>query len=137
MDISFDEYVISDNKERLNVETIHGFLSRSYWANNRERDRTVKSIQNSICFGMYHGERQIGYARVITDEATMFYLCDVFIDEEYRGKSLGKKLIETIINYEKFGGLTSFLGTLDAHGLYEQFGFVKDENRFMKRLPIV
>jgi GNAT superfamily N-acetyltransferase len=135
MDIKYEDFVISDNKDLLNIETIHGFMLRSYWANQRDRDRTERSIANSVCYGVYHGARQIGYARIVTDAATMFYLCDVFIDEDYRGKMLGKKLVETIMSDAKFKGLFGILGTLDAHGLYEQYGFEKDNNRFMRRAP--
>ncbi|MEK5057936.1 GNAT family N-acetyltransferase [Paenibacillus sp. FSL H7-0326] len=82
---------------------------------------------------MYYGDRQIGFARIITDWATVYYLCDVFIDEEYRGRGLGKKLIEVII--EEYEGMMGLLGTLDGHGLYEKYGFMKNTERFMNRRP--
>ena len=135
MDVIFEEYVISADKALLNYETIYKFLAASYWANNRFTDIINKSIETSLCYGVYHGSRQIGFARVITDFATTYWLCDVVIDEEYRGKSIGKKLVETIINSEELKKLSGFLGTADAHGLYEQYGFVKNADRFMVRRP--
>jgi GNAT superfamily N-acetyltransferase len=79
------------------------------------------------------GTRQVGFARVVTDYATMYYLCDVFIDEEYRGKGLGKKLVSYITQFEAIRNLNAILGTKDAHELYEQYGFTKDPDRFMRR----
>jgi GNAT superfamily N-acetyltransferase len=135
MEIKFDDYIISDNKELLDIKTIKGFLARSYWANKRSEERTDKSIRNSDCYGVYHGNKQIGFARVVTDHATIFYLCDVFIDEEYRGKGIGKKLIESLITSEKLKDLMGLLGTQDAHELYKQYDFESDTDRFMKRRP--
>jgi GNAT superfamily N-acetyltransferase len=135
MDIKFDDYHISDNKELLDIKTIKGFLARSYWANQRSEECTERSIQNSFCYGVYHDSRQIGYARVITDLATMFYLCDVFIDEEYRGKGIGKKLMESLITSDELKDLMGLLGTRDAHELYKQYDFELDPERLMKRRP--
>lgn len=129
------EYFISKDKALLQTETIHQFLSRSYWANRRTLAQVQASIENSICYGVYHGTRQIGFARIITDRATMYYLCDVFIDEEYRGQGIGRRLVDLIVQSEELDGLTGVLGTKDAHGLYESFGFVRDPDRFMKRRP--
>lgn len=129
------EYFISKDKALLQTETIHQFLSRSYWANRRTLAQVQASIENSICYGVYHGTRQIGFARIITDWATMYYLCDVFIDEEYRGQGIGRRLVDLIVQSEELDGLTGVLGMKDAHGLYESFGFVRDPDRFMKRRP--
>lgn len=136
MEVKFDEFLISTEKALLNKEMIYAFLARSYWANKRPIETINKTIENSICFGVYHGSRQIGFARVVTDEAVVFWLGDVFIDEEYRGKGIGKKLIETIVNYEKIKGLSGVLGTADAHGLYEQYGYVKEPEKLMVRRPV-
>jgi len=121
----------------LNHETIYKFLASSYWAKNRSVGRIDKSIETSLCYGVYHGKKQIGFARVITDWATTYWLCDVVIDDEYRGKGIGKKLIEAIIQSEELKDLSGFLGTADAHGLYERFGFKKDAERFMVRRPLL
>jgi GNAT superfamily N-acetyltransferase len=135
MDIKFDDYHISDKKELLDINTIKGFLVRSYWASQRSEESTERSIQNSICYGVYHERRQIGYARVITDLATMYYLCDVFIDEEYRGKGIGKKLVESLITSDELKDLMGLLGTRDAHELYKQYDFESDPERLMRRRP--
>jgi len=112
---------------RLDLETIHRFLSEeAYWAKNRTLDQTRTAIENSICFGVYEGERQIGFARVVTDKATFAYLGDVFILEEFRGRGLSKWLMETIVSHPEIQGLRRWvLATRDAHGLYEQFGFTE------------
>lgn len=135
MKVQVNEFTISDDKSMLDLETIRGFLSRSYWANNRTRDRIEKSIQNSLCFGVYHGGTQIGFARVVTDDATMYWLADVFIDERYRSQGVGKILIETIVKSERLKDLMEILGTKEAHTLYEKFDFVRDDGRFMRRMP--
>jgi GNAT superfamily N-acetyltransferase len=127
--------IISDDKSMLHIDTIKQFLSRSYWANKRPEERTETSIKNSICYGAYDDGKQVGFARVITDDATMYYLCDVFIDEDYRGMGIGKELVSTITNSERFRNLLGLLGTLDAHELYEQYGFLKEPDRFMRRTP--
>lgn len=133
MELLYDRYVISDDKSMLKFDTICGFLARSYWANKRSLEMIKKSINNSVCFGVYDGDKQVGFARVVTDFATMYYLCDVYIDEEYRGAGLGKKLVEVIT--EQFEGMMGLLGTLDGHGLYEKYGFMKNTERFMNRMP--
>ncbi|SEB54317.1 GNAT family N-acetyltransferase [Paenibacillus sp. GP183] len=129
------EYTISTDKSLLQKETIQGFLSKSYWANTRSREMMERSIENSLCFGMYDGTRQVGFARVVTDYATTYWLCDVFIDEAYRGKGLGKKLVSYLVEFDPLRNLNAILATKDAHGLYEQYGFTKEPDRFMRRLP--
>lgn len=121
-----DAFLISTDKSKLDIDLIHDYLSNhSYWAQNIPRDIVERSIQNSLCFGLYHRNIQIGFARVTTDFATFGYLADVFILEEYRGRGLSKLLMECIL--EKTPELQGFrrwsLATADAHGLYEQFGF--------------
>ncbi|OME87323.1 GNAT family N-acetyltransferase [Paenibacillus sp. FSL A5-0031] len=133
MELLYDRFVISDDKSMLKIDTICGFLARSYWANKRSLEMIEESINNSVCFGVYDGDKQVGFARVVTDFATMYYLCDVFVDEEYRGAGLGKKLVEVIT--EQFEGMMGLLGTLDGHGLYEKYGFMKNTERFMNRRP--
>jgi GNAT superfamily N-acetyltransferase len=135
VEITWNQFVISDNKELLDVETIKGFLTRSYWANKRPEERTLRSIENSVCYGVYEGAKQVGYARVITDHATMYYLCDVFIDEDYRGMGIGKTLIEALTTSDELKDLTGLLGTRDAHELYKQYDFEAQPELFMRRKP--
>jgi GNAT superfamily N-acetyltransferase len=135
MRIAFSGYVISDDKELLNIEKIKSMLAGSYWANRRSGQQIEKSIDNSLCYGVYHGSKQIGFARVVTDYATMYWLCDVIIDEEYRGMGIGKKLVECLASSEELDGLMGILGTKDAHGLYAQCGYETIQDRFMRRSP--
>ena len=134
-----DDYLVSTDPLLLDVGVIYGYLSgESYWAKNIPRDVVEKSIANSLCFGVYHISKQIGFARLITDKATFAYLADVFIVEEYRGKGLSKWMMQVIHTHPDLQGLRRWvLGTLDAHGLYEQFGWtVFDEDtrkRFMQK----
>jgi GNAT superfamily N-acetyltransferase len=126
---------ISTDKSKLQVSYIHAFLAHeSYWSKNIPIELVIRSIDGSICFGVYDGNRQIGFARVITDHATFAYLADVFIDKAYRGKRISKQLMSYIMDYEPLKGIRSFmLATLDAHSLYEQFGFqpLKEPARYM------
>jgi GNAT superfamily N-acetyltransferase len=111
------------------------FLSRSYWAQGRTRDVIERSIEHSLCFSLYAGDRQIGFARVVTDRATFAYLCDVFIDESHRGQGLGKWLMSAVMNHPDLQGLRRWtLATRDAHGLYKQFGWtaLKNPGRWME-----
>lgn len=126
MEWTKDDFSISTGKEKLDAAYIHRFLSQSYWAEEIPLEVVQRSIRGSLCFGVYHNNKQIGFARIITDEATFAYLCDVFIDENFRGKGLSKWLMETIIAYPGLQGLRRFmLATRDAHGLYRQYGFTE------------
>jgi len=120
-----DDYFISDDATMLDLDAVHGFLSRSYWATGIPRTTVEKSVRHSMCFGVYTAERrQVGFARVITDRATFAYLCDVYIDEGHRGKGLSKRLMEAVLAHPDLQGLRRFcLLTRDAQGLYAQFGF--------------
>jgi GNAT superfamily N-acetyltransferase len=119
-----EEYEISTDRSRLEVDVIHDFLSNSYWAKSIPRELVERSIQNSMCFGVFHQGKQIGFARVISDLATFAYLADVFVLPEHRGKGVSKLLMRTILSHPDLQGLRRFLlATLDAHGLYEPFGF--------------
>jgi GNAT superfamily N-acetyltransferase len=119
-----DEFVISTDPARLDLEVIHGFLVGCYWAEGIPRETVARSIQNSLCFGIYGPAKQIGFARVISDYATYAYLGDVFVLEEYRGRGLGKWLMECIMQHPRLQGLRRWsLVTRDAHALYARFGF--------------
>ena len=119
------EYLYSTNKSKLKIDYIHHYLSEeSYWAKNIPLEIVKQSIEGSLCFGIYHNQKQVGFARIITDYATFGYLADVFIDKDYRGQSLSKELMKFIMEQEVIEKLRRFmLATLDAHSLYAQFGF--------------
>jgi GNAT superfamily N-acetyltransferase len=129
-------YTISTDKSRLDVPAIHDFLTNSsYWARNVPLSTVQKSIENSLCFGIYAGETQVGFARVITDYAVFAYLADVFILEAHRGRGLGKWLIACIVSHPELQNLRRWiLATKDAHGLYAQYGFnpLSKPERFME-----
>lgn len=129
----FNEYRISNDKSLLSLASIQGLLTKSYWANQRSREVIEKSIENSICFGIYSRTDQVGFARVVTDYATMYWVADVIIDEAHRGKGLGKELIRSITEMEALRCLQGILFTSDAHGLYEQFGFMRVPDKAMVR----
>ncbi|MBI2331285.1 MAG: GNAT family N-acetyltransferase [Chloroflexi bacterium] len=126
MEYTKEKFTISDDSSRLDVNAICDFLSRAYWADKRPRDVIEKSIQFSLNFGVYDGDRQIGFARVVTDRAIFAYLCDVFIHEDYRGYALGKWMMECVMAHPDLQGMKRWcLLTQDAHGLYKQFGFTE------------
>jgi predicted GNAT family N-acyltransferase len=109
-------------------------LENSYWAKNRKRESTIKAIENSICVGIYFKKEMIGFARLVTDYATMYWLGDVIINEKHRKKGLGKKLIELITKMKELDGLFGLLATKDAQELYEKYGFKKvDGEKYMRK----
>jgi GNAT superfamily N-acetyltransferase len=120
-----DGYVISDDPDRLDIETTWGFLRTAYWSHGIPRETVERSIAGSIPFGLYAPDgSQAGFARVVTDRATFAWLADVFVLEPHRGRGLGKWLVETVISTPPLDRLRQvLLATADAHGLYEQFGF--------------
>lgn len=136
MNIFKDDFYISTDKTKLNVELIHEFLStKAYWCINIPKDNVQTAIQNSLCFGVYQDKKQVGFARIISDFSTIAYLGDVFIIEEYRGKGLSKWLMENIMKYPSLQGLRRWiLLTGDAHGLYSQFGWtdISDPTKWME-----
>jgi GNAT superfamily N-acetyltransferase len=131
-----DNFVVSTDPARLDVDAIHAYLSRSYWAEGRSKEVVARSLEHSLNFGLYDGEKQIGLARVVTDYTLFAYLCDVYVLEEYRGQGLSKWLLGCMLAYP---GLTSIrfwsLKTRDAHGLYRQFGFtdIAQPGRYMEK----
>jgi GNAT superfamily N-acetyltransferase len=130
------EYTISTDKSRLDLDLIHGFLTRCYWAEGIPRDLVERSIDNALCFGVFRGNEQVGFARVISDQATYAYIGDVFIVESHRGRGLAKLLIKAIMEHRHLQGLRRWsLVTRDAHPLYEHFGFTRLSNpqRYMER----
>ncbi|HET6328339.1 MAG TPA: GNAT family N-acetyltransferase [Planctomycetaceae bacterium] len=129
-------YSLSTDRALLDVSLIHAFLSeQSYWAPGIPRDVVERSLDNSLCFGLYHEARQVGFARVITDRTTFAWLADVFVIDAHRGRGLGKWMAESLLTHPDLQGLRRILlGTRDAHGLYAQFGFkpLADPTRFQE-----
>lgn len=130
------DYVISTDRARLDSAVIHGFLSNCYWAKGIPRETVARSIEHSLCFGIYDGTgTQVGFARVVSDFATVAYLGDVFVLQAHRGRGLSKFLMECIIRHPALLGLRRWiLLTRDAHGLYKKFGFtpLKSVERYME-----
>jgi GNAT superfamily N-acetyltransferase len=121
---STDAFVVDTDPERLDLALIHGFLTRSYWASGIPFAVVRRSVRHSLCFGLYDGERQVGFARVVSDRATFAYLADVFVLESHRGRGLGKLLMAAVIAHPELQGLRRWmLATRDAHALYARFGF--------------
>lgn len=135
-DVEARPILFSTDKSSLQLDFIHRFLSeKSYWAKGVPLQVIKRSIENSLCIGIYTDGRQIGFARVVTDYATFGYLADVFVDEEFRGKGISKKLMEFIFKFDEIRMLRRFLlATADAHELYKKFGFtpLKSPDRFME-----
>jgi GNAT superfamily N-acetyltransferase len=130
------EYVVSTDPARLDLDVIHDFLTNCYWAKGIPRDLLARSIEHSLCFGVYDGNgTQVGFARVVSDLATVAYLGDVFVLESHRGRGLSKFLMECVTQHPALQNLRRWiLLTRDAHGLYAQFGFtpVKSPERYME-----
>ncbi len=118
------EYWLSSDLDRMNIDVIHGYLSREYWSEGIPRDVVERSMQNSLCFGAFCGEDQVGFARVITDFATFAYIADVFVLEQHRGRGLATWLMQFVMEHPRMQGLRRWaLATRDAHALYEKVGF--------------
>lgn len=115
---------VDTDPARLDLAVVHGFLAESYWAKGIPLETVRRSIRNSLCFGLYEAEIQIGFARVVSDRATFAYLADVFVLESHRGRGLGKLLMGAVVAHPDLQGLRRWmLATRDAHGLYAQYGF--------------
>lgn len=119
-----DEFVISTDRRRLDLDVVHDYISTSYWAAGMPRGTLQRAIDNSLIFGIYHGTQQVGFARAITDLATYAYLSDIFVVQAYRKRGLSKWLMECILAHPELQGLRRMaLFTRDARGLYERYGF--------------
>jgi len=136
--VTKNEFNISTDKNKINLDYVHQFLTQSYWSPGTSMQIVKKAMEGSLCFGVYDNNKQVGYARVITDTATFAYLADVFIDENYRGRGLGKWLVNVILKHPDLQGLRRIiLTTKDAHKVYEQCGFtsVTNPERYMVYNP--
>jgi GNAT superfamily N-acetyltransferase len=136
-EVTKDNLTISTDPQRLDLEAVCGFMSRSYWAQNRTRPTIERALRNSLVFGAYEESCMVAMARIVTDYATFAWLCDVFVREEYRGRGIGKWLMESILAHPELQGLRRWLlATRDAHGLYSQYGYTSLHNieRWMERI---
>jgi GNAT superfamily N-acetyltransferase len=130
-----ENLLISTDPARLDLDAITEMLARAYWAKGRTREVIARYSEHSLVFGVYDGQKQIGLARIVSDYTTFAWLCDVFIHEDYRGRGIGKWLMETILSHPELQGLRRFLlATRDAHGLYAQYAFkpLADPARWME-----
>lgn len=131
-----DNIQISTHKGKIKLFDVHRFLTNSYWAKGISMNTVREQIKNSLCFGVYYENKQVGFARVISDYVSLAYLCDVFIIEDFRGKGLSKILMEEILNHPKLKNVKSWmLATKDAHGLYKKYGFkpLEEPNKYMRK----
>jgi GNAT superfamily N-acetyltransferase len=124
MHLTRDEYELTDDRSRLDLDAVAALLNDTYWAAGRSRETIARSIAHSMCFGVFHAGRQVGFARAITDRATYTYLCDVVIAPGHRGRGLGKWLVASVLAHPELQ-TTTYLRTRDAHGLYRGFGFAE------------
>lgn len=136
---SSPHYSITTDKRRLNIPMIHRYLSESsYWARGRSLETVARSVEHSLCFGVFHDDAaQVGFARVVTDYSTFAWLCDVFILEEHRGRGLGKRLVQEVVSHTDLAHLRRILlATRDAHVLYRRYGAfheLTNPERWMER----
>lgn len=136
IDVQREEFLISTDPAKMDIPAIHGVLTCSYWAEGIDEATVRRSIANSLCFGIFRLDRQVGFARVVTDRATFAYLADVFVIEAFRGRGLSTWLMEVIVHHPDLQGLRRWiLATRDAHELYRRFGFttLATPLRFMER----
>lgn len=130
---TFDDYLISTDSQLLDIGVIHGFLRESYWAEGIPREIVERAVQKSLCFGAYYRNEQIGFARVVSDYSTFAYIADVFVLAPWRGRGISKALMAEVVRHPDLQGLRRWLlGTKDAHGLYQRFGFTAP--RFPERV---
>lgn len=130
-----DDYFVSADQSMLDLDFVVRSLQSTYWAGERPREVIIGSLANSVCFGVYEtkSKQQVGFARVVTDNLVFSWLADVFVAPEHRGHGLGKRLVAAALSHPRVSRTKVHLGTRDAHGLYEQFGFERWEG--MRRLP--
>ena len=126
-------YTVKTCFENMDIKWVTGALQKTYWADDRSDETIEKSMRNSYCYGVFEGDKQIAFCRLITDFATTYYLCDAVVDENCRGKGIGSIMLNAIVADERFKNLRGILGTKDAHSFYERFGFEKNEKLFMQR----
>lgn len=122
-------------KKPINIDQLMPLMAQTYWAAERSREDVLTSVQNSVCFGAYdESDTLVGFARVVTDFVSHWYLCDVIVDEKHREQGIGKMLIAAVVADDRFAKAPALLKTKDAHGLYRKYGFLDvDPGRVMYR----
>ncbi|MBY6220877.1 GNAT family N-acetyltransferase [Marinobacter nauticus] len=118
-----DEYLITDDRSKVQLEVVHRLLAVTYWGDRRPREIVDRMVAGSICFSLYHGSKQIGFGRAVTDSTTFTWVADIVVEPEFRGAGLGKWIVECLLEHPAIKGTQLVLQTRDAQGLYEQFGF--------------
>jgi len=126
-------YTVKTGFENMDVQWITKTLQATYWADDRSDEVIETSLKNSFCYGVFDGDKQVACCRIITDYATTFYLCDVVVEENLRKSGVGSIMMEAVVSNPQFANLRGILGTKDAHGFYEKFGFEKNDKLFMQR----
>jgi len=127
MERKWEDLLITDETERVDIDAVCAMLAASYWAADRDRGTIEASVRGSLCLSAYADGRQVGFLRAVTDRATFAWICDVVVDEAHRGRSIGKRLMETALEHPAIRGTNMGLATRDAHTLYEKYGFVRRE----------
>lgn len=117
------EYLITDDRSKVQLEVVHRLLAATYWGDRRPREIVDRMVAGSICFSLYHGPRQIGFGRAVTDSTTFTWVADLVVEPEFRGAGLGRWIMECLLEHRAIKGTQLVLQTRDAQGLYEQFGF--------------
>ena len=133
MEWQYHDITIVDDYAAVDVDAVYALLQQSYWANERSKDVIARSLEHSICFSVLKDGGQIGFARVVTDYAVFSWIADVIIDPRHRGQGIGKFLMRCVTEHPAIKHTTQTLATRDAHGLYEQYGFTRNE--FMRKRP--
>ena len=127
--MSTTPYTVTTDKSRMDVAAIHAFLTQTYWSPGIPLHIVQRALDNSVCFAVLLGDKQVGFARVVTDKATFGYLADVYVLQAHRGQGLGRALMDAVVAHPELQGLRRFmLATRDAHGLYAQYGFTPLSN---------
>jgi len=133
MEWSNGKYLLTDDAERIDQDVVIGMLQTSYWASGRSEEAFCKSFGNSLCFSLFDGDRQVAFARVVTDYATFGWVCDVIVHPDYRGEGLGKWIMDRLTSHPALSNVNLMLATRDAHGLYERYGFAREEAMRLRR----
>ena len=118
-----NEYLITDDKSRVQLDVVHRLLAATYWGSRRPREIVDSMVAGSICFSLYRGSTQIGFGRAVTDSATFTWVADIVVEPEFRGAGLGQWIMECLVAHPAIEGTQMVLQTRDAQGLYEKFGF--------------